>query len=179
MPRSKRLIDRVLGRFHRYRSKAKKGAVDNADIARRFRRLASLMEIRGEDAFRIRSYRNAADVVDHWPTPVRDIAAEEGIEGLQKLPGIGKAISGKIDELLQKGTFEAWEKLVAETPETVVDLLRIEGIGPKTAAALHQKFKVSSLEDLAEFIEGGGLELVDGIGEKSVERIKRSLKRHI
>ncbi|HEY6187483.1 MAG TPA: helix-hairpin-helix domain-containing protein [Pyrinomonadaceae bacterium] len=151
--------------------------MDNEAIAERFNRLANLMEIRGDDRFRIRSYRNAAEVIETWPTPLKLIAAEDGAKGLQAIPGVGKAISGKIIELLEKQTFEAWEKLVSETPETVLDLLRVSGIGLKTAGSLHQQFKISSLDDLKKFVAGGGLEMVDGIGEKSAERIRESLAR--
>ena len=149
--------------------------MDNESIARRFYRLAALMDIRGDDPFRLRSYRNAAEAIETWPTPLPKIAAEEGIAGLQAIPGVGKAIAGKILELLDRGTFDAWEKIVAETPETVLDLLDIPGIGPKTAATLHQKFQVSSREALKTFVAGGGLELVDGIGPKTAERIKENL----
>lgn len=154
-----------------------KRKMDNETIAQKFYRLANLMEIRGDDTFRIRSYRNAAETIETWPTPLSKIAAEEGVKGLQTLPGVGKAISGKIVELLEKGTFEAWEKLTAETPVTVLDLMRVGGIGIKTAATLHQQFKIASLDDLKKFVAGGGLEMVDGVGEKSAERIKESLAR--
>jgi DNA polymerase (family 10) len=149
--------------------------VDNASIARRFHRLAALMDIRGDDPFRLRSYRNAAEAIESWPTPMEKIAAENGIAGLQSVPGVGKAIAGKILELLDRSTFDAWERITRETPETVLDLLEIPGIGPKTAAMLHQKYKVSSLEALREFVRGGGLELVDGIGPRTAERIKETL----
>src|ERR671917_2471266 len=137
----------------------------NEEIARRFERLSVLMSIRGDDQFRVRSYRNAAEVIETWPTPLARINAEEGVKGLQTLPGVGKAISGKIVELLERGTFDAWERLKEETPETVLDLLEVEGVGVKTAATLYQQFKISSLRDLLQFAEGGGLELVDGVGE--------------
>jgi DNA polymerase (family 10) len=148
----------------------------NEEIAQKFARLAMLMEIRGEDRYRVRSYRNAAEVIETWSTPVEQIAREEGLKGLQTLPGVGKAISSKIAELLARGTFEAYEKLTAETPETVLDLLDVSGVGLKTAATLYQQFKISSLEDLSQFVAGGGLELVDGVGEKSAERISESLR---
>ena len=151
--------------------------MDNEAIAERFKRLANLMEIRGDDQFRVRSYRNAAEMIETWPTPLKQIAAEDGVKGLQQLPGVGKAISAKIVELLDKGTFDAWEKLTAETPETTLDLLRVGGVGLKTASTLHQQFKISSLDDLKRFVEGGGLEMVDGVGEKSAERIRESIKR--
>ena len=149
----------------------------NEELARRFERLALLMEIRGDDRFRVRSYRNAAETLETWPSSVAAIAREEGLRGLQSLPGVGKAISGKIVELLERGTFDAWESLKQETPETVLDLLEVEGVGVKTASALYQQFKVSSLAGLREFVEGGGLDLVDGVGEKTAERIRRSVER--
>jgi DNA polymerase (family 10) len=149
----------------------------NEEIARRFNRMASLMEVRGEDSFRVRSYRMAAEAIETWPTPMQDIVASAGAAGLQEIPGVGKAIGGKIVELLEKNTFDAWEKLTAETPETVLDLLELPGVGPKTAATFHQKFKIASLDDLRKFLEGGGLEMVDGIGPKTAERIMRSLDR--
>ena len=149
--------------------------MDNDAIARRFHRLAALMEVRGDDPFRLRSYRNAAEAIEVWPTPLKEIAEKEGVAGLQEIPGIGKAIAGKVIELLAKGTFDAWERLTAETPESVLDLLEIPGIGPKTAALLHQRFKVSSLADLKTFVSSGGLDMVDGIGPKTATRIKEVL----
>jgi DNA polymerase (family X) len=149
--------------------------MDNDAIARRFHRLAALMEVRGDDPFRLRSYRNAAEAIEVWPTPLKEIAEKEGVAGLQEIPGVGKAIAGKVIELLAKGTFDAWERLTAETPESVLDLLEIPGIGPKTAALLHQRFKVSSLADLKTFVSSGGLDMVDGIGPKTATRIKEVL----
>jgi DNA polymerase (family 10) len=150
--------------------------MDNEEIARRFERLALIMEIRGDDRYRVRSYRNAAEIIESWPVPVAEIARAEGAKGLQAIPSVGRAISGKIIELTERGTFEAYETLTAETPETVLDLLDVSGIGIKTAAALHQQFKISSLEDLKQFVAGGGLQMVDGVGEKTAERIAASLK---
>lgn len=147
----------------------------NEEIARRFYRLSALMEIRGDDPFRLRSYRNAAEAIEVWPTPMKEIVEKEGVTGLQEIPGVGKAIAGKVIDLLNRGTFDAWERLIAETPETVLDLTEIPGIGPKTAALLHQRFKVSSLLELKTFVAGGGLDQVDGIGAKTAERIKQAL----
>jgi len=151
--------------------------MNNEEIARRFNRMAGLMEVRGEDPFRIRSYRMAAEAIETWPVPLEGIARKDGAAGLQEIPGVGKAIAGKILELVDRGTFDAWEALTSETPETVLDLLELPGVGPKTAATLHQKFKIASLDDLKKFAEGGGLETVDGIGPKTAERIKANLSR--
>lgn len=148
----------------------------NEEIARRFERLALIMEIRGDDRYRVRSYRNAAEVIETWPAPLADVARTEGAKGLQAIPSVGKAISGKIVELTGRGTFEAYEKLIAETPETVLDLLDVSGIGIKIAAVLYRQFKISSRDDLKKFVAGGGLEMVDGVGERTAERIAASLK---
>ncbi|HKP35648.1 MAG TPA: helix-hairpin-helix domain-containing protein [Pyrinomonadaceae bacterium] len=149
----------------------------NEEIARRFNRMAALMEVRGEDSFRVRSYRMAAEAIETWPAEMKQIAAADGMAGLQEIPGVGKAIAGKIIELVEKGTFDAWERMTGETPATVLDLLELPGIGPKTAATFHQKFKIASLDDLRKFVAGGGLEMVDGIGPKTAERIKAHLER--
>src|SRR5437868_5399183 len=129
-----------------------KSFMTNEEIARRFERLAMLMEIRGEDRFRIRSYRNAAEMIEVWPTPLAEIARAAGVKGLQEIPGVGKAISSKIVELVERGTFDAYERLTAETPESVLDLLDVSGIGLKIAAVLYQQFKISSIDDLKKFV---------------------------
>ena len=149
--------------------------MNNLEIAKRFHRLAALMEVRGDDPFRLRSYRNAAEAIEVWPTSLKDIVEQEGVDGLQTIPGVGKAIAGKVVELIERGSFDAWDRLTAEKPESLLELLEVPGIGPKTAALLHQKFKVSSRADLKKFVAGGGLEMVDGIGPKTAERIKESL----
>lgn len=147
----------------------------NQEIAERFARLALLLEIRGDDPFRIRSYKKAAEIIRDWPTPLEKIARDKGEAGLQEIPGIGRAISAKIMELVERGTFETWERLIQETPASVLDLLLVEGIGPKTASTLYRKFKIETLDDLARFVEGGGLELVDGLMPQNARRIKKSL----
>jgi DNA polymerase (family 10) len=153
--------------------------MDNDAIARRFFRLAALMEIRGDDPFRLRSYRNAAEAIEVWPTPLKEIAEKEGVAGLQEIPGVGKAIAGKVIDLLERGTFDAWDRLTAETPETLLDLTELPGIGPKTAAALHQRFNVSSIPELETFVASGGLDQVDGIGPKTAEKIKEALENQV
>jgi len=152
-----------------------KEKMNNESIARRFQQLATLMEIRGDDPFRLRSYRNASEAIETWPESVAEIARTQGLAGLQDIPGVGKAIAGKIVDLVERGTFDAWEKLTSETPATVLELLEIPGIGPKTAALLHNKFKITSRNDLKEFVAGGGLEQVDGIGPKTAERIRAEI----
>lgn len=151
--------------------------MDNEEIANRFEQFALLMEIRGEDSFRVRSYRNAAEAIREWPRALTQLANEGGARELQTIPGVGKAISAKIVELVARGSFEAWDRISTETPISVLDLLKVDGIGIRTATALHTRFRIKTINDLAQFTDGGGLEMVDGVGDKTAERIKRSLKR--
>lgn len=95
---------------------------------------------------------------------------------MQEIPGVGKAIAGKVVDLLERGSFDAWDRLTAETPETLLDLTELPGIGPKTAALLHQRFKISSIPELKTFVASGGLDSVDGIGPKTAEKIKEALE---
>src|SRR2546423_14785390 len=97
--------------------------MDNEQIARRFNRMAGLMEIRGEDSFRNRSYRRAAEAIEIWPSPLKEIAAKEGAAGLQEIPGVGKALAGKIVGLLECGKFDARDRLRAGKPGTVLEPL--------------------------------------------------------
>src|SRR5438874_10899508 len=105
--------------------------------------MAALMEVRVEETFRVRSYRMAAEAIETRPTPRKEIVDQDGAAGLQEIPGVGKAIAGKIVELLDRGTFDAWEKLTTEPPATVLDLLELPRLGPKTAAMLHQDLQIA------------------------------------
>jgi DNA polymerase (family X) len=151
-------------------------AMTNQEIAAVFRRLADLLELRDENPFKIRSYRTAAETIEASAASIVELTATGGPEKLRDLPGIGDAISKKIIELLETGTFKLYEEVKAEIPETVLDLLKIDGIGIKTVQLLHHQFQVANLEDFAKFVEGGGLERVPRLSEKSQSRIKASLK---
>jgi DNA polymerase (family X) len=149
----------------------------NPEVAEILERIADLMEIQKGDPFKIRSYRTAADTVISLQTPLSELATAGGAAELKKLPGIGDAISKRIFDLLETGTTQVYEDLKKETPETLLDLLKIGGIGLKTLEVLHREFKVSSLDDLAVFVAGGGLANVPRLGEKTRTRIKHALEK--
>jgi DNA polymerase (family 10) len=149
----------------------------NREIADVFRRLADLLELRDENPFKLRSYRMAAETIEDTPTPLLELIASGGEARLRELPGIGEAISKKIVELLDTGTFRLYEEVKAEIPETVLDLLKVEGIGSKTLQILYRQFHITSLEDFAKFVEGGGLNSVPRLSEKAKLRIRASLKQ--
>ncbi len=147
----------------------------NQEIAAVFRRLADLMELRDDNPFKIRSYRTAAETIDDTALPLSEMAATGGPSRLRELPGVGEAISGKIIELLETGTFKLYEELKQEIPETVLDLLEVDGIGIKTLLVLYRQFHITNLEDFSRFIDGGGLNSVQRLSEKSQARIRASL----
>lgn len=148
----------------------------NVEIANVFRRLADLMELRDDNAFKIRAYRNAADLIEDFHTPLADLAAAGGAARLRELPGIGEAISQKIIDLLDTGTFKAYEEIKRAIPETVLDLLKVEGVGLKLAQLLYRQFQITNLPDFAKFVAGGGLNSVPRLGEKGQQRIRTSLQ---
>ncbi|MBO0860990.1 MAG: DNA polymerase/3'-5' exonuclease PolX, partial [Chloracidobacterium sp.] len=148
----------------------------NQEIAGVFRNLADLMEIGEENPFKIRAYRAAAETIEDTTTPLAQMVSEGGGARLRELPGVGEAISRKIVELLETGTFKAYEEIKAKIPEATLDMLRIEGIGLKTLQLLYHRFQVTNLDDFAKFVEGGGLSSVPHLGEKTQDRIRASLK---
>ncbi len=148
----------------------------NQEIADVFRRLADLMELGGENTFKIRAYRTAAETIEDTTTPLAEMIDAGGVARLRELPGVGEAISKKIVELFETGTFKAFEEAKAEVPETTLDLLKVDGVGLKTLQILYRQFQITNLDDFMKFVEGGGLASVPHLGERTQNRIRASLK---
>jgi DNA polymerase (family 10) len=149
----------------------------NQEIAQVFIRLADLLELLDENPFKIRSYRAAAQTIEDTSKPLTEIVEEGGVAKLRELPGIGEAISKKILDLLETGTFKLFQEVKTKIPESVLDLRQIEGIGIKTLQILYRQFQITNLEDFAKFVAGGGLESVPRMNENTQKRIRQSLKR--
>ncbi|MEK7830530.1 MAG: hypothetical protein AAB401_05550 [Acidobacteriota bacterium] len=147
----------------------------NQQIAEVFRRLASLLDLRGDNFFKVRSYQSAAETIEDWPQPLSEIFAENGVAVLRDLPGIGEAISKKIADLLTTGSFKLWDEVRAEIPESTLDLLKVDGVGIKTLRIFYHQFCLTNLDDFAKFVDGGGLDSVVGMGGKTQSRIRQSL----
>jgi DNA polymerase (family X) len=150
--------------------------MDNSQIASIFRRIAEMLELKDENPFKIRSYRLAADTIEDHHEPVADLAAR-GLKELQTIPGIGKNIGTYIIELVESGTCSAYEQIKKEVPESALDILRVDGIGMKTAQRLFRDYQIASLNQLEAFAATGRLQTLAGLGSKTVKRILRSIEQ--
>jgi len=115
--------------------------IHNNDVAGIFDELADLLEIKGENPFRVRAYRNAARTVAGLSRSVADLAAEE--KGLDGIPGIGKDLADKIRTIVATKKLPVLEELKKELPEGLSTLMRIRGLGPKRIAVLYRELKVA------------------------------------
>ncbi|MGH9823695.1 MAG: helix-hairpin-helix domain-containing protein, partial [Blastocatellia bacterium] len=123
------------------------------------------------------AYSAAADAVEDLKEPISDFVDRGGEAELQKIPGIGKAISKQIVEFVRSRTCPALEELTKDLPLTVLELTKVSGIGLKTAQVLFRNFGIKGLADLKTFADGGGLKSVPGLGEKTTARVLRSIER--
>lgn len=140
----------------------------NSDVARVFEELADLMEIGGEDSFRISSYRRVARTIEDLPTDISEIAARDELEAL---PGVGKASAQKIKVLLETGRLPLRDEWAAKVPESLLDLLAIPNLGPKKAAILWRERGITTLEELKTALAEGKLEGLKGFAAKSIAQI--------
>ncbi|MBM4029575.1 MAG: PHP domain-containing protein [Planctomycetes bacterium] len=147
--------------------------MSNAALSAIFEQMADVMEILGEDRFRINSYRKVARVIAETPTDVRVL-----LEGgqLADMPGIGKSTLAKIDEFVKTGVITAHQELLARIPPSLLDLLRIPGVGPKSVKTLHQELHVGSIADLKQALDDGLVETLPGFGAKKAAAIRRGIE---
>ncbi len=148
--------------------------MDNAQVASMFRELADLLELKGENPFKIRAYRRAADTIESLPGDAAALAAEGRLKNVE---GIGEAIEKKTAEFASTGKLKLLEDLKTEVPPGLRDMLRIPGIGPRTAFALFRHLGVASVDDLEQAARSGLLKDVPGMGAKSEENILRAIQR--
>jgi DNA polymerase (family 10) len=147
--------------------------VHNNDIAAIFDEMADLLELQQDNPFRIRAYRRAAQTVRAQPTELRDqIAAGRDLE---RLPGIGHDLAGKILEIVETGKCRALQRLKRKLPAGLEDLLHLPGLGPARVRQLRRELKVSGLAQLAAAIEKGRLRELRGFGPKMESRLAAAL----
>ena len=140
----------------------------NQQLAESFTLIANLLEIKGEVIYKILAYRKAADSLENLGRDVNDIWREGK---LTEIPGVGKAIAEKIDELLSTGKLVFLEKLSAEVPPSLVELLQVPDLGPKKAAVFWKQLGITTLTELEAAAREGKLRHLPGMGEKSEGRI--------
>lgn len=145
----------------------------NAQVAARFERIADLLEIKGETRFKVLAYRRAAENIRALGRGLDELRAEGE---LQDVPGVGKAIHDKIEELFTTGEMRFWQTLTAEVPESLADLLQVSGVGPKTARVMWEHLDIQSLTDLQAAAAEGRLQGLPGIGAKTQDRILAGLE---
>src|SRR3990172_2438544 len=150
--------------------------MENPAIALLLDEMADLLEIEGANPFRVRAYRNAARIVQDESQPVRDLATQEP-DALLELPGIGKDLAARITEIVETGDFQAHRDLKARFPPGLLDLLRLQGLGPKRVKQLYDELNVGSLDDLRAAIATDRIADLRGFGKKSVEKMVQQLDR--
>ncbi|HIM29269.1 MAG TPA: DNA polymerase/3'-5' exonuclease PolX [Planctomycetes bacterium] len=149
--------------------------MNNAQIAAIFELLADLLEFQSSNPFRIRSYRNSARVISDLSESIATIVAESP-QQLTKLDGIGKSLAEKCVTLVETGSLPQLDELRQKIPETVLQLLRIPGMGPKKAAVLYQELHIKSLDELKIACETGQVRKLSGFGEKTEQAILANLE---
>lgn len=145
----------------------------NQQVAQVFRDIATAMEVLGEHPFKTQAYSRAADTIANLPTSVYGYM-EQGT--LDDLPGVGPAISAKITELLHTGTMSYRERLRAQVPDGVLDMVRVPGVGPKTALRIHRELGIDGVDALEDAARNGRLHALKGIGAKAEARIVQALE---
>ena len=149
--------------------------VQNAEIAAMFDQAAELLEIEGENPFRVRAYRRAARVVEGLPQSVASLLRAG--RDLSDLPGIGKDLAGKIAEIVKTGHFELLESLKKKLPGQLGDIAALPGLGPKRVKLLYSKLKVHTLDDLRRAVKAGRLHRLKGFGPGIEKKLSSALAK--
>ena len=146
--------------------------MENKPIARKLRLLAQLMELHGVNPFKIKSIANAAFKVDKLPYPIAGKLPQE----IEKIDGIGKSIAAKIVELLDSGGIAELNELLAKTPEGVVQMMGIKGIGPKKVAIIWKELCIENIGELYYACNENRLIEAKGFGYKTQEEISKAIE---
>jgi DNA polymerase (family 10) len=149
--------------------------VQNAEIAEMFDQTAELLEIKGDNPFRSRAYRNAARVIERLPKSVTSLL--KAGEDLSELPGIGKDLAGKIAAIVSTRHFDVLDKLKRALPGDLGEIAALPGLGPKRVKLLYDKLGIRSLDDLRRAIGSGRLRKLRGFGAKSEEKLAVALAK--
>lgn len=142
--------------------------VTNRDVAQIFENIADMLEIKGEVIHRVLAYRNAAETIRELPRDLNAIYAEGK---LTEIPNIGKTLAEKIEEVLTSGKLEFYERLAKEVPPSLLEVLRVNGVGPKKARLFWKELGITTLAALEQAARAGQLQHLSGMGVKSEQKI--------
>ncbi len=151
--------------------------MENKEIARLLHETADLMEVAGEDGFRIRSYRNAAAAIAGHPERVADIICHPDRKATE-IPGIGKGLSYVLTEICQRGSFDRRDQMLERYPASALELLKIQGLGPKSIALLYEHHGVKTVDDLERICRAQKLRELPRMGVKLEEKVLRSIESY-
>ncbi|HZR73738.1 helix-hairpin-helix domain-containing protein, partial [Bradyrhizobium sp.] len=149
--------------------------VQNAEIAEMFDQTAELLEIKGDNPFRSRAYRNAARVIERLPKSIINLL--KAGEDLSELPGIGKDLAGRIAGIVATHHFDVLDRLKRELPGDLGEIAALPGLGPKRVKLLYDKLGVRTLEDLRRAVKSGRLRELRGFGVKSEQKLAAALAK--
>lgn len=150
----------------------------NLDMARIFDEIADILEVRGENQFRIRAYRRAARTIETLTQDLKVIAERGGVSELKKIPGVGEGIAKKMVEIAKTGDCKKHVDLMREVPPGLLELLAIPRVGPKTIAKVHEELGINSIEELEESAKSHELEGLPGLGAKVEENILKGIEQY-
>jgi DNA polymerase (family 10) len=145
----------------------------NALLSELFEQMADIMEILGEDRFRINSYRKVARIISDIPTDVETLLAAGQLE---KIPGIGKSSLAKIQDFVKTGTIPAHQQLLGRIPPTLLELLTIPGVGPKGVKTIYENLNVKNIAELKDAIKSGSVAELPGFGDKKAAAISKGIE---
>ncbi len=150
--------------------------MENRALASILYETADLMEVQGDDPFRIRSYRRAAEALEAEPTRIADIIADE--KAVLAIPGIGKGMLGNLKEILSLGHLKLHQQLLEKYRPSMLELLKIQGLGPKTIALIWSAFQVSDLAGVEQLAREGKLRTLPRLSEKSEQKILKAIETY-
>ncbi len=151
--------------------------MENPAVARLLKETADLMEIAGEDSFRIRSYRNAASAIEGWPERVMSIVSDAERK-VTDIPGIGKGMAAVLAEIAARGSFERRDEMLARYPPTALELLKIQGLGPKSIALIIEHFRATTIDDLEKLAQEQKLRTLPRMGAKLEDKVLKSIAQY-
>ncbi|MFP4663390.1 MAG: DNA polymerase/3'-5' exonuclease PolX [Bacteroidales bacterium] len=150
--------------------------VYNKDIVDQLNELADLLEIKGENEFRVRAYRNAVRILSGYSGRLAK-EIREG-EDLSEISGIGDSIQEKVEEIVNTGKLKQLENLKKEIPESLLEIMSLEQMGPRRTKTLYEELDIDSIDDLKKAAKSGDIESLEGFGKKTVENILKEIEEY-